>query len=68
MGKTLLKKQKIVETIRHIPDSSFTVLHFMDAFRALYPQDWERLVERYGLYGEKRRYTATTYLSNRLDL
>lgn len=68
MGKTLLREEKIVETIRHIPSSSFTVLDFMDALGVLYPQDWERLVERYGLYGEKRRYTATTYLSNRLDL
>jgi hypothetical protein len=27
-----------------------------------------RLVERFGLYGTKKKYTATTYLSNRLDV
>ena len=68
MGKTLLERQKIVETITNIPASSFTVLRFIDIFQALYPEDWQRLVERYGLYGEKRRYTVTTYLSNRLDI
>jgi hypothetical protein len=26
------------------------------------------LVEKFGLFGSKRRYTASTYLSNRLDV
>jgi hypothetical protein len=26
------------------------------------------LIERFGLFGSKRRYTLTTYSSNRLDL
>jgi len=26
------------------------------------------LVERFGLFGEKRRYTVATYFSNRLDI
>jgi hypothetical protein len=68
VGKTLLERQKIVETITNIPASSFTVLQFIDVFQSFYPLDWQRLVQRYGLYGEKRRYTVTTYLSNRLDL
>jgi hypothetical protein len=68
VGKTLLERQKIVETIPNIPASSFTVLQLIDVFQSLYPLDWQRLVQRYGLYGEKRRYTVTTYLSNRLDL
>lgn len=68
MGKTLPERQKIVETITNIPAISFTVLQFIDVFQLLYPLDWQRLVQRYGLYGEKRRYTVTTYLSNRLDL
>ncbi len=68
MAKTLLEKRKIVETIRIMPQSSFTVLEFIEVFRSSYPEDWERLVERFGQFGEKRRYTVTTYLSNRLDL
>jgi hypothetical protein len=65
--KTLLEKGKIEETIRRIPANEFTVLDFSDAFKRLYPDDWDRLVERFGQLGEKRRYTVTTYLSNRLD-
>ena len=65
--KTLLKEEKIEETIRKIPQSSFTVLDFIQVFKALYSEDWKRLVERFGQFGEKRRYTVTTYLSNRLD-
>ena len=45
---------------------SFTILDFMEAFRELFPNDWGRIVERYGLYGSKRRYTVATYLSNGL--
>lgn len=66
--KPLLEKEKIAETVRSVPQGSFTILDFMEAFRSLYPEDWTRLVQRYGEFGEKRRYTVTTYLSNRLDL
>jgi len=66
--KTLLKEEKIEETIKRIPQSSFTVLDFIQVFKALYLEDWKRLVERFGQLGEKRRYTVTTYLSNRLDI
>jgi hypothetical protein len=66
--KTLLEEKKIEETIKRISQSSFTVLDFIDVFKELYPQDWKRLVKRFGQFGEKRRYTVTTYLSNRLDL
>lgn len=38
----------------------------MDVFKALFPEDWQKLVDRYGLFGEKRRYTVSTYLANRL--
>jgi len=65
--KTLLKEEQIEETIRRIPQGSFTVLDFVKVFKALYSEDWKRLVERFGQFGEKRRYTVTTYLSNRLD-
>jgi hypothetical protein len=66
--KTLLEEGKIEETIRRIPANEFTVLDFTDVFKSLYPDDWGRLVERFGQLGEKRRYTVTTYLSNRLDV
>jgi len=66
--KTLLKEEKIEATIRKISHSSFTILDFIEVFKELYPEDWKRLVERFGQFGEKRRYTVATYLSNRLDL
>ena len=66
--KTLLEEEKVEETITRIPRHSFTVLDFIEVFKDLYPADWTRLVERFGQFGEKRRYTVTTYLSNRLDL
>lgn len=68
MTKTLLEEDKIVATIRHIPSHSFTVLDFIEVFKTLWPDDWQRLVERFGQLGEKRRYTVTIYLSNRLDV
>jgi len=66
--KPLLDDEKIKETIRRISQSSFTVLDFIRVFRQLYPDDWRQLIERFGQFGEKRKYTVTTYLSNRLDL
>ena len=68
MARSLLEKEKLVETIKRVPHRSFTVLEFKDVFQSFYPLDWQRLAQKYGLYGEKRRYTVTTYLSNRLDL
>ena len=67
-SKPILEERKIEETITNIPGDSFTVLDFIEALKAEYPEDWKRLVERFGLYGSKKRYTVTTYLSNRLDL
>jgi len=66
--KTLLEEEKIEETIKRIPQSSFTVLDFIEVFKEIYPEDWKRLVVRFGQFGEKRRYTVTTYFSNRLDV
>jgi len=68
VSKTVIKEKKIEETIRNILANSFTVLDFMQVFKQVYPQDWERLAERFGLFGCKRRYTVSTYLSNRLDV
>ncbi len=68
MTRTLLEETKIVETVRAISKESFTILDFVEVFKAIYPEDWERLIRRYGDFGEKRRYTVKTYLSNRIDI
>ncbi len=68
MAKTLLEEEKIVETVRALPKDSFTILDFVKVFRSKYPDDWAMLVQRFGDFGEKRRYTVKTYLSNRLDV
>ena len=66
--KTFLEEEKIERTIRVVTTDSFTVLDFIAAFKRKYPVDWDKLVERFGQFGSKRRYTVTTYLSNRLDV
>jgi hypothetical protein len=66
--KTLLEENKIEETIRNVTNDSFTVLDFMVTFKEKYPVDWKNLVQRFGQFGSKRRYTVTTYFSNRLDV
>jgi hypothetical protein len=68
VSKAIVEEEKIEETIRNIDRDSFTVLDFTEAFKRLYPTVWERLVEKFGLFGSKRRYTVTTYFSNRLDV
>ncbi len=65
---TLVDEQDIEETIRQISLESFTVLDFFHMFERLHPDAWKRLVERFGQFGEKRRYTVNTYFSNRLDI
>lgn len=66
MKKTLLEEKKLVGTVGNLNDNSFTVLDFMRTFKRLFPDEWQALVERFGLFGEKRRYTVATYLANRL--
>lgn len=66
MGKAIFEEVKIVEAIQKLPKSSFTILDFMATFKQLHPDQWRRLVERFGLFGEKRRYMVATYLANRL--
>jgi len=66
--KTLLEEEKVEETIGAVTNDSFTVLDFMDIFKEKYPADWKNLVKRFGQFGSKRRYTVTTYFSNRLDV
>ncbi len=67
-SKLIVEEEKIEDAIENVPKDSFTVLDFIDVFRETYPDDWRNLVERFGLFGSKRRYTVTTYLSNRLDV
>ena len=67
LAKTLLEENKIEVTIKNITNDSFTVLDFMVTFKEKYLVDWKNLVQRFGQFGSKRRYTVTTYLSNRLD-
>jgi len=66
--KTLVEEEKIEETIKNIHKNQFTVLDFIKVFKKLYPEAWEKLLEKFGLFGSKRRYTVTTYFSNRLDV
>jgi DNA gyrase/topoisomerase IV subunit A len=68
MKRVLLEEQKIEETIQTLTNESFTVLDFIETLKEIYPDCWKRLVERFGQFGDKRRYTVNTYLSNRLDL
>lgn len=64
----LLEEGKIDDTIKRIPKKVFAIMDFIIAFREAYPNDWRHLTERSGQFGEKRRHTVTTYLSNRLGL
>ena len=66
MKKALLEERKLMETVERLHKNSFTVLDFMETFQGLFPEQWQALVERFGLFGEKRRYTVATYLANRL--
>jgi hypothetical protein len=68
VSKVFVEEEKIEETIRAVNGESFTVLNFMDVFRLKYPVDWQKLVARFGLFGERRKYTVATYFSNRLDV
>lgn len=66
MGKPLVSNDEIETVIRQMP-AAFTILDFVDAFQEQFPALWEQLVQRYGLYGSGTRYSALTYLSNRLS-
>jgi hypothetical protein len=68
MKKPILDEGKIAETIDKLPKSAFTILDFIKIFKGLFPDEWHKLVKRFGLFGEKKRYTVATYLANRLYL
>jgi hypothetical protein len=63
----LLAREQIESTIRSLRKRQFTVLDFGDTLRRQHPETWTALVSRFGEFGEKRRYTVSTYLSNRLE-
>jgi hypothetical protein len=66
MKRTLIEERKLAQTVERLPENHFTVLDFMVTFEGLFPDEWQVLVERFGLFGEKKRYTVATYLANRL--
>jgi hypothetical protein len=66
MSKPIVPTEQLEKIIRQMPDA-FTILDFVDVFRQESPDVWEGLVERYGLYGSGTRYSALTYLSNRIS-
>jgi hypothetical protein len=66
MSKPPVSTEQIEAVIHQMPES-FTILDFVDAFQEQFPSLWEQLVQRYGLYGSGTRYSALTYLSNRLS-
>ncbi len=62
----LLPDGELKTIIRQMP-AAFTVLDFADRLARDFPQRWNALVERYGLYGSGTRYSALTYFGNRLS-
>jgi hypothetical protein len=58
--------EQLEAVIRQMADA-FTILDFVAAFQGQFPDLWQQLVDRYGLYGSDTRYSALTYLSNRLS-
>lgn len=66
VSRPVVSTEQIEVVILRMP-SGFTILDFVDAFRERFPALWRELVDRYGLYGSGTRYSALTYLSNRLS-
>ncbi len=60
MKASLLEEEKITTTIKKLRKSSFSILDFMELFKKLFPNEWEKLVERFGLFGERKRYPVAT--------
>jgi hypothetical protein len=66
MSKPIVPTEQLETIIRQMPPA-FTILDFAATFQEEFPDAWDGLVERYGLYGSGTRYSALTYLSNRLS-
>jgi hypothetical protein len=66
MTPPLVSVEEVEAVIPEMPEA-FTILDFVDVFAERFPERWKELVDRYGLYGSGTRYSALTYLSNRLS-
>jgi len=68
MSKTKISDEELKKVVEKMP-SSFTILDYVDLMQKMFPELWKALVKKYGLYGDgsKTRYSALTYLSNRLS-
>lgn len=66
MGRQVVPDAQLEAVVRGMP-VTFTILDYVEAFQRLQPGLWQELVHRYGLYGSGARYSALTYLSNRLS-
>jgi len=66
MSTSRVSVEQLEAIIRQMPDA-FTILDFVETFQERLPELWQQLVDRYGLYGSGTRYSALTYLSNRLS-
>jgi hypothetical protein len=66
MTQARVSVEEVEAVISQMPEA-FTILDFADAFAEQFPELWKQLVDRYGLYGSGTRYSALTYLSNRLS-
>ncbi len=66
MTSPIVSNDELEAVIRQMAPG-FTILDFVPAFERTFPHLWNALVHRYGLYGSGTRYSALTYLSNRLS-
>jgi len=66
MKSSPVDDQQLTAIIREMP-GAFTIIEYADAFKRHFPTKWRELVKTYGLYGSGTRYSALTYLSNRLS-
>ncbi|MDI7277290.1 MAG: hypothetical protein QME94_15040 [Anaerolineae bacterium] len=66
MSEVSVAPEQLEAVIRRLPEA-FTTLDFAAAFAEQYPDLWQRLIARYGLYGSGTRYSVLTYLGNRLS-
>lgn len=66
--KALVTDAQVERTVDSIAGPGFTIIDFVTAFAALYPEAWTGLIVAFGEKGDGRRrnYTAATYLGNRL--
>jgi len=47
--RTLIHEDKIEHTIGRIPKDAFTMLDFIATLKLAHPNEWGKLVERFGL-------------------